>query len=91
MREENDFNVKVLFDGGMVTTITFENDILLEDYTDDLEVKVLMLGDSAVSQNYNNLSNKPSIEGVPLIGNQSFAALTLQRLTNSEIEEITNG
>lgn len=37
---------------------------------------------------YNRLRNKPSIEGVELIGDKSFAELNLQRLTNTELENM---
>lgn len=39
---------------------------------------------------YNVLENKPSIEGVPLIGDQSFAQLHMNSLTNAEIEALLN-
>lgn len=46
-------------------------------------------GDSTwVDLDYNKAINKPMIEGVPLIGNQSFPALHLNALTNQEIEEL---
>lgn len=34
---------------------------------------------------YEELINKPQIEGVTLIGNKTFSDLTLDRITNSEI------
>ena len=37
---------------------------------------------------YNVLRNKPSIEGVELIGDKSFEELNLQRLTNTELENM---
>lgn len=37
---------------------------------------------------YNELSNKPQINGVPLIGNKSFETLGFNQLTNTEIEEM---
>ena len=37
---------------------------------------------------YNDLRNKPSIEGVELIGDKSFEELNLQRLTNTELENM---
>ena len=37
---------------------------------------------------YNDLRNKPSIEGVELIGDKSFEELNLQRLTNAELENM---
>ena len=38
--------------------------------------------------NYNDMTNKPQIEGVTLSGNKTYDQLNLQRLTNSEIEEV---
>lgn len=40
------------------------------------------------SRNYEDLSNKPRIEGVTLEGDKSFADLTLISLTNAEIEQL---
>lgn len=37
---------------------------------------------------YNLLTNKPSIEGIPLIGDQTFAQLQLRALTNTELENL---
>lgn len=37
---------------------------------------------------YNELENKPSIEGVPLMGNQTLPALNLNALTNQELEQL---
>lgn len=37
---------------------------------------------------YDALQNKPSIEGVELIGNKSFEDLNLQVLTNTELENM---
>ena len=37
---------------------------------------------------YNDLRNKPSIEGVELVGDKSFEELNLQRLTNTELENM---
>lgn len=37
---------------------------------------------------YNRLYNKPSIEGVELVGDKSFEELNLQTLTNTELENI---
>lgn len=39
---------------------------------------------------YNMLANKPSIEGVPLVGDQTFEQLRLTPLTNMEIEALLN-
>ena len=42
------------------------------------------------SQNYNDLENKPSIEGIILIENKSFKDLGAINLTNIEIENLIN-
>lgn len=43
-----------------------------------------------ISGSYNDLSDKPQINSVELIGNKSFEDLGAERLTNSEIESIIN-
>lgn len=40
---------------------------------------------------YNDLINKPQIEGVTLSGNKSFSDLNANRITNTEIENIIEG
>lgn len=42
----------------------------------------------AGTTNYNDLTNKPKIEGVTLVGNKTFAELNLPSLTNLEIESL---
>lgn len=42
------------------------------------------------TSDYEGLTNKPQINGETLIGNKSEAELGIERLTNSEIEEIIN-
>lgn len=37
---------------------------------------------------YNDVENKPQIEGVTLVGNKGYVDLNLIRITNSQIEEI---
>lgn len=37
---------------------------------------------------YNRLYNKPTIEGIELVGDKSFEELNLQRLTNTELENM---
>lgn len=41
-----------------------------------------------LSQDYEPLLNKPSIEGVTLIGDKSFEDLNLQAMSNTELEQI---
>ena len=40
------------------------------------------------NNNYEQLDNLPSIEGVPLIGNKTFPQLNMASLTNNEIEAL---
>jgi len=40
------------------------------------------------TKNYNDLNNKPMIEGVELVGNKTYEELNLSSLTNTEIEEL---
>ena len=52
---------------------------------------VNMSADEAIMvsvNDYDELQNKPSIEGVELIGDKSFEELNLQPLTNSELENM---
>ena len=44
--------------------------------------------EQAVVGNYNDLYNKPKIEGVVLEGDQTYEDLNLRGLTNLEIEEL---
>lgn len=46
-------------------------------------------GGSSGTNNYNDLINKPMIEGITLTGNKTYEELNLQRVTNSEIEALT--
>ena len=41
-----------------------------------------------VQKDYENLDNLPSIEGIPLVGDKTFAQLQMMRLTNSDIESL---
>lgn len=45
-------------------------------------------GGSGGTSDYNDLSNKPQIEGVTLSGNKTFPNLNLNVLTNTEIQDI---
>ena len=47
--------------------------------------------EGAVEKNYNELSNKPSIEQVELIGNKNFSDLGLETMSNMEILTMFNG
>ena len=46
--------------------------------------------EGAVEKNYNELSNKPSIERVELIGNKNFSDLGLETMSNMEILTMFN-
>ena len=46
--------------------------------------------EGAVEKNYNELSNKPSIEQVELIGNKNFSDLGLETMSNIEILTMFN-
>lgn len=48
----------------------------------------LNLPRSGGTTDYEELDNKPQIEGVTLIGNKTFEELTLIHLTNLEIESM---
>lgn len=41
-----------------------------------------------LNSNYETLSNKPSVEGVTLIGNKTFPQLGLESITNVELENL---
>lgn len=45
---------------------------------------------SDIVTDYEALDNKPSIEGVELIGDKTFEDLSLQGITNSELENMLN-
>lgn len=45
-------------------------------------------GGTGGTTNYNDLTNKPKIEGVTLSGDKTFPNLNLDVLTNSEIQDI---
>ena len=46
--------------------------------------------EGAVEKNYNELSNKPSIEQVELVGNKNFSDLGLETMSNMEILTMFN-
>ena len=45
-------------------------------------------GGSGGALSYNDLANKPQIEGVTLMGNKMFPEINLNTLTNTEIQDI---
>jgi len=42
------------------------------------------------TKNYNDLYNKPQIEGITLQGNKTYEELNMHRITNMELENILN-
>lgn len=66
-----------------------ENDAVTLGVGDNEAATLGVESTTVVSVNdYNDLRNKPSIEGVELIGDKSFEELNLQRLTNTELENM---
>lgn len=61
-----------------------EMDVLSVDQ--DVDVNPELAIDVMTNKDYNELDNKPSINGVTLIGDKSFPNLNLLSLTNQEIE-----
>ena len=75
----------------------YEVDIPIVDITPEVEVEVssddpietetdLVIDDGV--KDYNDLLNKPRIESVELVGDKSFDDLNLNKISNSEIEEL---
>lgn len=56
------------------------------DQVIDLEMNEVT--ETGGTKNYNDLNNKPKIEGVELIGDKTFEELNLSSLTNTEIEDL---
>lgn len=64
-------------------------DSATKEYLKVLESKIYSGGGGGgVPSSYNDLTDKPSIEGVALSGNKTFPELNLDVLSNSEIEAI---
>ena len=55
------------------------------DHEVEVEAEVSVNGGS---KDYDDLSHKPRIEGVELEGDKSFDDLNLNKISNSEIEEL---
>lgn len=47
-------------------------------------------GSGSGTSNYLELSNKPQINGVTLVGNKSLADLGVVKITDNEIDDIIN-
>lgn len=59
----------------------------------ELEKEGVLVGEVGLpkcmcSNDYDDLVNKPSIEGVELMGDKSFEELNLQKITNTELENM---
>ena len=66
--------------------ITIDDDIILEE---EIVFSPLELDTIRVAMdNYNYLRNKPSINEIELINNKQLEDLNVNRLTNSEIEDL---
>ncbi len=67
-------------DGDSINLVSIEGD----------EIRAASEGspESGGTNDYNELINKPQIEGVTLIGDKTYEELNLQRITNSELEDI---
>lgn len=65
--------------------LVVETDILNESYMD---IEVIPGIIAYTSNNYNDLDNKPKINGVTLTGDKSFPDLDLHTLTIAEILDI---
>ena len=61
--------------------------VKISDYNYEFR-KVTSGGGSGGVTSYNDLSDKPQIEGITLIGNKTYEELNLQRITNTEIEDL---
>lgn len=80
--------------------ITFDT---VADYSDPLYGRLVLLYDAEGNFDYNYgtggadvtdyeaLTNKPSVNGVTLVGNNTFEQLGLQAITSEEIAEIVGG
>ena len=65
---------------------SIDTDIQTSDGEIDTDIKILTGG----TNDYNDLINKPSIEGVELIGDKTLEELGVEALTPQEIDAIIN-
>ena len=65
---------------------SIDTDIQTSDGEIDTDIELSAGG----TNDYNDLVNKPSIEGVELIGDKSLEELGVEALTNAEIDAIIN-
>lgn len=70
--------------------ITFDDFYVIEDSTEIHDIRILMLKGEKGSTNYNELSNKPSINGIILENGLTLDDLDIQekmrRITEEEID-----
>ena len=66
-------------------TDNFEIELKSEDVFD---ITMRESAGSSSTSNYNNLINKPCIEGEELVGNKTFEDLHMNALTNRELEAL---
>ena len=73
----------------IIPTTEAEELIVEANEEDDLRVDG---GDDSVKviRDYNQLKNRPKIEGVTLVGDKSFEELGFLEMSNSEIQDIIN-
>ena len=61
------------------------------DITEDCDREIDVEANEVIfdeARSYNELQNKPQIEGVTLEGDKTFGDLNLTNITNSEIEDL---
>lgn len=75
---------EVVINGDINLSLAMDGDSTL-DMQSDGEAGIVKIVNRAFT-NYEALSNLPKIEGVTLIGNKSFSQLSLEKLTNTELE-----
>lgn len=63
-------------------------DIQMVDIDQVIDLEMNEVINNGGTKNYNELNNKPSIEGVELVGNKTYEELNLSSLTNTEIEDL---
>jgi hypothetical protein len=75
-----------------------DTDIFLVEMLDDEDIMpVELLSEEVVfvdvngSTDYENLKNKPSINGVTLTGNKTSGEIGIEEISNMELEDLLNG
>ena len=63
---------------------SIDTDIQTSDGEIDTDIEITMGG----TNDYNDLMNKPSIEGVELVGDKTLEELGVEALTPQEIDEL---